>query len=308
MMSRPTATSWELLKRIGRYLKGRPRLVWKYAWQSQQEVLDAHTGTPPDGLEAHSDANWAGCRRTRKSTSGGTVALGTHLIKAYSKTQAVIAKSSGESELYGVVRASTETLGISTLMEDFGLAGVRARVGLDANAAMGIVQRRGLNKLRHVEVDVLWIQEQQARRLLPLRKVAGPRNPSDMMTKNVPVAAMEVYLEQLSLVYKDGRAKVAQQLHSVGEIGEVATWRADDRRRNSATGIFATSEARVARGLCATRPDGSTAEGKKAKAEERHVDSWSKKGQGGRWTRVHRSARRALFTPFRVGGGPAKGQ
>ena len=75
-------------------------------------------------------------------------------MKVYSKTQAIIAKSSGESELYGVIRASTESLGISTLLEDFGFDGVKVIVGMDANAAIGIVQRRGLNKLRHVELDV----------------------------------------------------------------------------------------------------------------------------------------------------------
>ena len=94
MMAKPTASAWESLKIIGRYLKGRPRLIWRYDLQSEQEVIDSH-----------SDANWAGCKRSRKSASGGTIALGSHLIKAYSKTQAVIAKSSGETELYGVVRA-----------------------------------------------------------------------------------------------------------------------------------------------------------------------------------------------------------
>ena len=147
-MAKPTASAWEMLKRIGRYLKGKPRLIWRYDWQAEVEMI-----------EANSDANWAGCKATRKSTSGGTIALGGHLIKTYSKTQATIAKSSGESELYGVIRASTECLGISTLLEDFGMAGVKVRVGMDANAAMGIVQRKGLNKLRHIELDVLWIQE-----------------------------------------------------------------------------------------------------------------------------------------------------
>ena len=116
------------------------------------------------------------------------------------------------------MRASTEALGVSTLLEDFGMPGVKVRVGMDANAAMGIVQRRGLNKWRHVEVDVLWIQEQQARRLLPLRKVPGPQNPSDMGTKNVPVAAMELYLDLLNLKYATGRSDIAQNLHSVGEM------------------------------------------------------------------------------------------
>ena len=78
MMAKPTTKSWEMLKRIGRYLRGRPRLIWQYEWQPEQEVI-----------EVHSDANWAGCKRSRKSSSGGTISLGNHLLKAYSKTQAV---------------------------------------------------------------------------------------------------------------------------------------------------------------------------------------------------------------------------
>ena len=164
----------------------------------------------------HSDANWAGCKRSRKSSSGGTIAIGAHLIKPYAKTQAIVAKPCGESELYGVIRASTEALGVSALLEDFGCVGVNVSVGMDANAAVGIVQRRGLNKIRHVELDVLWIQEQQARRLLPLRKVPGPRNPSDMMTKNVDQAHIDMYLDLLNLSLDAGRADIAQHLHSTG--------------------------------------------------------------------------------------------
>ena len=52
--------------------------------------------------------------------------------------------------------------------------------------------------------------------------------------------------------------------------------------------------------------DGEKGANKVARAEDRHVDSWGKQGQDGRWTRVHRSARRALFTPFKVAGGPGK--
>ena len=92
---------------------------------------------------------------------------------------------------------------------------MRASVGMDASAAIGIVQRQGISKLRHVAVDVLWIQEQQARRLLPLRKVPGPRNPSDMGTKNVAVALLDQYLDQLNLEVVGGRAAIAQQLHSL---------------------------------------------------------------------------------------------
>ena len=81
---------------------------------------------------------------------------------------------------------------------------------------MGIVQRKGLNKLRHVEVDVLWIQEQQARRLLPLRKVPGQDNPSDMATKNVSVALIDQYLARLNLAVAAGRAAIAPKLSALG--------------------------------------------------------------------------------------------
>jgi hypothetical protein len=258
LMSRPTAKSWELLKRVGRYLKGRPRLVWRYDWQCSIDVLDIH-----------SDANWAGCRVSRKSSSGGTTAVGTHLIRAYAKTQSVIAKSSGESELYAVVRASTEGLGILTLYADFGRPGMKASVGMDASAAIGIAQRQGIGKLRHIEVDILWLQEQQARRLLPIRKVPGPFNPSDMGTKHIAVALMDQYLGQLNLEVVEGRAAIAQQLHTIEIANDVLR-----------PGI------------------------QHEKAAARGVDSWSSTGAGGYWLRKHRWMRRALFTPYKVAGGP----
>ena len=104
----------------------------------------------------------AGCRRGQKSTSGGTIMIGARLIRTYSKTQAAIAKSSGDSELYALDRASAEGLGICALLSDFGVSDPSVVIGMDSSAAIGMVQRVGLNKVRHIEVDVLWLQEQMA--------------------------------------------------------------------------------------------------------------------------------------------------
>ena len=128
--------------------------------------------------------------------------------------------------------------------------------------------------------------------MLPLRKVLGTKNPSDMMTKNVPCTTMEVYLNMLNLKFIDGRADIAQQLHSVGEMR---------CQRNDLDRLHFNN--------CTMPRDEPTIEDDTVKADQRakdrHVDSWSKQGQGGRWTRVHRSARRSLFTPFKVAGGPS---
>ncbi len=149
-MSKPTTGSLRRLRRIGRYLKMHPRLVLKYETQGKIDEITVRT-----------DADLAGCRRSRKSTSGGSISRGAHCIKTLSKTQAVIAKSSAESELYGVVRGACEGLGTRSLCEDLGdLAGIVLE--LDDTAAKGILDRNGLAKVRHIDVNCVWLQEQCA--------------------------------------------------------------------------------------------------------------------------------------------------
>ena len=86
---------------------------------------------------------------------------------------------------------------------------------MDASAANGMAQRVGLNKVRHIEVDVLWLQEQMARRLLRTVKIPGPRNSSDLCNKNVSFTLLEQYFGQLNIYFADVHAAVAQQLHSL---------------------------------------------------------------------------------------------
>ena len=58
-MANPVASSWARLIRLGRYVLGRPRAVILFGWQPYASIVDVFT-----------DANWAGCRTARKTTSG----------------------------------------------------------------------------------------------------------------------------------------------------------------------------------------------------------------------------------------------
>ena len=89
-MSSPTDTSVMALKRMGRYLLGHKRLVYTYPWQTAE------------GIEVYSDTDWSGCPRTRRSTSGGCVMIGRHVIRTWSSTQPSVTLSSGEAEFYGL--------------------------------------------------------------------------------------------------------------------------------------------------------------------------------------------------------------
>ena len=66
------------------------------------------------------DSDLVGCRRTSKSTSGGIVTMGVHVIKKHSRQQQTIALSSTEAELHAVVAASVETMGVVNLCRGMG--------------------------------------------------------------------------------------------------------------------------------------------------------------------------------------------
>ena len=61
----------------------------------------------PLRLEAYSEADWAGCTATRKSTSGGCVLLQGVVIHGWSKTQAIVSLSSAEAEYVGAYGRSS---------------------------------------------------------------------------------------------------------------------------------------------------------------------------------------------------------
>ena len=170
-VSRPTQHAWEHLKHAARYLQHRPRVQWVYASQR-----------PPAVVDAFSDSDFAGCRTSRRSTSGTVVRVGLHTISRSSSTQGTIALSSTESEFYAAVRSACRGLGVKQLAAGLGTAlGLRAHT--DSSGALGLASRRGAGGARHIATPALWLQEAVASGLLDLRRVKGTLNVADLMTK-----------------------------------------------------------------------------------------------------------------------------
>ena len=109
--------------------------------------------------------------------------LGTHCIKTWSINQQVVATSSGEAEYYGMVKGASNGLGIQGMLLDAGVTlGITLRI--DSSAAKGIASRRGLGKVRHIELAELWLQDQVARGKIKIEKIRGDDNFSDSLTKH----------------------------------------------------------------------------------------------------------------------------
>ena len=109
--------------------------------------------------------------------------LGEHCIKTWSSNQRVIALSSGEAEFYGIVKGATNALGVSGVLKDLGV-NLSVAVSTDSSAAKGIANRRGLGKLRHIELSELWVQDLVATGRLVILKIDGSDNSSDSLTKH----------------------------------------------------------------------------------------------------------------------------
>ena len=139
-------------------------MVWTYPWQQEENMM------------MYADSNWAGCKRTARSTSCGVVMRGRHHIKSWSVTQKRVTLSSTEAELGALVKASAEAIGILQMAEGLGDSAT-AEIVVDSSAALSVAQRKGTGKMRHARIGQLWIQEAAENEELTFRKVKGGENP-----------------------------------------------------------------------------------------------------------------------------------
>ena len=192
-MSCPTQQSWESLKRAVRYL----RLC------KREQVLTTRGVVKPEVLDVFTDSNWASAGNDRKSTSCGAIMVGSFPLLFYSRTQSVIALSSGEAELLALTSGLQEAKGVHTLLTELGLP-LRIVAHTDSSAAIGIATRRGLGKLKHIELRQLWIQQETEARRVMIKKVSGLENVADLGTKHLSPAQLEKCCVMLGLRVTEG--------------------------------------------------------------------------------------------------------
>ena len=141
-------------------LKGLPRLVQRIPFEDYA----------PSVIEVYVDSDWAGCRRSRTSTSGGVILSGGAAVRGWPSIQGVIALSYGEAEYYAPLKGASCALGFKAMLRDLG---TEAKIVLytGSSAARGIIHRAGLGKLCHLETGYLWLQAAVKAKRLQVRKV-----------------------------------------------------------------------------------------------------------------------------------------
>ena len=196
-MQQANTKNMQALKRLVRFLKGSPRCLVVYNRQAEQPVVDVF-----------SDNDWAGCAKTRRSTSSSYVMLGGHLLAASATIQNVVATSSGEAEFYALTKSASRALRPVAMAVDMAKV-VKPRVRVDAAASTAMATRRGVGRVRHLHTQVLWVQEAVARRELTIVKEPGLENPADMGTKHLAQREMRECLRRAGCHITGGRSRMA---------------------------------------------------------------------------------------------------
>ncbi|KAK1617271.1 hypothetical protein QYE76_022788 [Lolium multiflorum] len=148
-MHAPRDAHWAAVKRILRYVCG----TMGYGLS-----LHASPSTLTD-LVAYSDADWAGCPDTRRSTGGYCVYLGSSLVSWSSKRQPTVSRSSAEAEYRTVANVVAECTWLRQLLSELSCPVDKATVVFCDNVSAVYLFANPVHhrRTKHIELDIHFI-------------------------------------------------------------------------------------------------------------------------------------------------------
>ena len=102
--------------------------------------------------------------------------IGNHCVKTWSTTQGAVALSSAEAEFYAMIEAVIRGKGVSHVMVELGFdVQQELQLHTDRSAAKSFVSRKGLGKMKHLEIRDLWLQREVSLGKVVVNKVVERR-------------------------------------------------------------------------------------------------------------------------------------
>ncbi|GKA53711.1 ribonuclease H-like domain-containing protein [Tanacetum coccineum] len=152
-------------------------------------------------LIAYSDADWAGCPTTRRSTSGYCVFLGNNLLSWSSKRQPTLSRSSAEAEYRGVANAVSETCWIRNLLRELHTPLSSATIVYCDNVSVVYLSSNPVQhqRTKHIEIDIHFVRDLVATRQVRVLHVPSRFQYANIFTKGLPSALFDEFRDSLSV-------------------------------------------------------------------------------------------------------------
>ncbi|GJX44444.1 putative ribonuclease H-like domain-containing protein [Tanacetum coccineum] len=168
----PKTSHLNAVKRIFKYLKGKPNLGLWYPRES------------PFDLEAFSDSDYGGSNLDRKSTIDGCQFLGQKLISWQCKKQTIVATSTTEAEYVAAANCCGQVLWVQNQLLDYGFNFMNTKIHIDNESTICIVKNPVYHsKTKHIEIRHHFIRDCYEKMLIRVEKIHTDLNAADLLTK-----------------------------------------------------------------------------------------------------------------------------
>ncbi|GKC74659.1 putative ribonuclease H-like domain-containing protein, partial [Tanacetum coccineum] len=175
----PKTSQLNAVKRIFRYLKGKPKLG---LWYPRVSSFD---------LEAYSDSDYAGANIDRKSTTRGCQFLGRRLISWQCKKQTIVATSTTEAEYVAAANCCGQVLWTQNQMLDYRFNFMNTKIYIDNESIICIVKNPVFHsKIKHFEIKHHFIRDAYEKKLIQVLKIHTDDNVADLLTKAFDVSRL----------------------------------------------------------------------------------------------------------------------
>ncbi|GAU19509.1 hypothetical protein TSUD_77530 [Trifolium subterraneum] len=188
-MHSPTITHLKMVRRILRYVKGTIDVGLHF---TSNTTLD---------LFAFSDADWAGCPTTRRSTTGYCTFLGGNLISWCAKKQHTVSRSSTEAEYRAMANTTAELTWLTFILKDL-------RISLSSPPTLYCDNISALHmtinpvfhaRSKHIELDYHFVRERVSLGLLVTHYIPTNHQVADLFTKPVSKVILMHFQAKLCL-------------------------------------------------------------------------------------------------------------
>jgi hypothetical protein len=176
------------------------RILWYVRGTASSGLLLA--ARPSTYIVAYSDADWAGCPDTRRSTSGYCVYLGGALVSWSSKRQATVSRSSAEAEYRAVANAVADCVWLRQLLGELSCPVSKATVVFCDNVSAVYMSTNPVHhrRTKHIELDIHFVREKVALGELRVVHIPTTQKLADVMTKGLHAAPFQSFRSSLCVL------------------------------------------------------------------------------------------------------------